>query len=64
MGKASAFVVAIHGATGAGKATVDVQMFGQIYQYVRYPAWYTPRLNDVVVVEWLGSQPYVSVAFF
>lgn len=63
-GKASARVVAVHAAAGSAPATVDVQLLGSLAAGLRYPQWYTPTVGDLVVVEWLGSQPYVSVAFF
>lgn len=65
VGKASAVVVAVNTAANVGgKASVDVQMFGQLYQHLRYPAWYTPQVNDTVIVDWLGSQPFVLVVLF
>lgn len=30
---------------------------------IRYPVWYTPKVGDLVVVEWLHSQPYVATVF-
>lgn len=62
--RASALVVAVHAASTAGPASVDVQLLGSLVTGLRYPVWYTPQVNDLVVVDWLGSQPYVSVAFF
>lgn len=62
--KASARVRAVHPGTDTDPATVDVDLLGGVTKGLRYPIWYTPRVNDLVVIEWLGSQPYVSVAFF
>lgn len=62
--KASAKVSVVHAATGDGPATVDVELLGGVVPGLRYPAWYTPQVGDLVVVDWIGSQPYVSVAFF
>lgn len=62
--KASAQVQAVNPATAGGPATVDVQLLGSLCAGLRYPQWYTPTVGDVVVVDWIGSQPYVSVAFF
>lgn len=63
-GKASAVIRAVHAAAGGVPATVDVLLHGAVVQRLRYPVWYTPQVGDRVVVDWLGSQPYVSVAFF
>lgn len=62
--KASARVVAVNAAVGRSPATVDVQLLGAASKGLRYPAWYTPQVGDLVVVDWIGSQPYVSVVFF
>lgn len=62
--KASAVIVAKHAAVAGGRATVDVQVLGSLVQGVRYSVWYTPQLGDLVVIDWLGSQPYVSDVFF
>ena len=60
----SAVIVAKHAAVGGGKATVDVELLGALVQGLRYPVWYTPQVGDLVVIDWLGSQPYVSTCFF
>lgn len=62
--KASGVVEAVHPATSLSPATVDVQLLGSLIPGLRYPQWYTPSVGDLVVVDWIGSQPYVSVAFF
>jgi hypothetical protein len=62
--KASGWVTAVNAAVGAAPASVDVNFLGSTTPGVRYPAWYTPQVGDQVVIEYLGSQPYVSVAFF
>lgn len=62
--RASAVVVEVHPASTASPASVDVQLLGSVVTGLRYPVWYTPQVNDLVVVDWLGSQPYVSIAFF
>ena len=62
--KASAVVQAVHPATSTGPAAVDVHLLGSLVTGLRYPVWYTPQVGDLVVVDWIGSQPYVSVAFF
>lgn len=62
--KASAKVLEVHSATDTTPSTVDVLLLGALVPGLRYPAWYTPQVGDLVVVDWLGSQAYVSVAFF
>lgn len=63
--KQSARITAIHAATAGGPATVEVSLLpGPPPAQLRYPVWYTPQLGDLVLIDWLGSQPYVSVAFF
>lgn len=62
--KASARVTAVNTATAISPATVDVYLLGGTAKALRYPQWYTPKVGDLVVVDWIGSQPYVSVAFF
>lgn len=62
--KASAIVTAVHPAVAGGKATVDVQLLGALVKGLRYPVWYTPQLGDLVVIDWLGSQPFVDTCFF
>lgn len=56
--KASAVVREINTAP----ATVTVSLLGASV-VVRYPVWYTPRVGDLVVIDWLGSQPYVATVF-
>ena len=62
--KVSAKVIKVHTATDVTPSTVDVSMLGGVSTGLRYPAWYTPQVGDLVVVDWLGSQPYVAVVFF
>lgn len=62
--KASGKVQAVHASSAGSAASVDVLSWGALYERVRYPAWYTPQVGDVVVVDWLGTQPYVSTCFF
>ena len=62
--RARAVVTAINPPTAiTGWPTVDVLMLGAVSPGLRYPVWYTPQINDPVVVEWLGSKPYVATAF-
>jgi hypothetical protein len=57
--RASGTVKAINPTAG----TVDVTMNGGVSTGLQYPAWYVPVVGDQVVVDWLGSQPYVAEAF-
>lgn len=63
-GRASGTVLAVN-ATNAANAprSVDLAALGGVYRGVRYPVWYTPRVGDLVVVDWLGSQPFILTAF-
>lgn len=56
---------AVTAVTNAGTtvATVDVAAMGTTLTGLRFPGWYSPTVGDVVVVDWLGSQPYVAQAF-
>lgn len=56
-------VVAVNPATTSSPPTVDVSLLGGAASGLRYPVWYTPRVNDLVVVDWIGSSPYVATAF-
>lgn len=58
--KATAVVTAVN---NIGTPTVDVAMLGGTTPGLRYPPWYAPKVDDVVVVDWLGQQPYVAAAF-
>lgn len=62
-GNARAQVTAINPATAIKPRTVDVLLLGAITPGLRYPVWYTPKVGDDVVVDWLGSSPYVATAF-
>jgi hypothetical protein len=57
--RSSATVQAINPTAG----TVDVAMNGGTATGLQYPAWYVPVIGDSVIVDWLGSQPYVAEAF-
>lgn len=63
IGRAIAQVIAAHTATAIAPASVDVSLLGGITKGLRYPAWYTPRVGDLVVVDWVGTSPYVACAF-
>lgn len=63
--RVSAKVTAVHSSTSlVTPSTVDVSMLGGTSTGLRYPVWYTPQVGDLVIVDWLGSQPYVAVVFF
>lgn len=57
--RSSATIKAVHATAG----TVDVALNGGTATGLQYPAWYVPTIGDTVVVDWLGSQPYVAEAF-
>jgi len=52
--RASGDVKAVNG------ALVDVLVLGATMPGLPFPPWYTPQVNDSVIVSWLGSQPYVE----
>lgn len=56
-------ITVINAATTSSGPTVDAELLGTVVPGLRYPVWYTPRLGDLVVVDWVGSQPFVSTAF-
>lgn len=59
--KASAKVVAVH--PDASPPTVDVSLLGGTAEGLRYPLYYTPQVDDLVIVEWVGTQPFVGTIF-
>lgn len=56
-------ITAVNEATTSSGPTVDASLLGTVVPGLRYPVWYTPRVGDLVVVDWIGSQPFVSTAF-
>lgn len=59
-GRASAKVTKVN--TGDVRS-VNVSLLGGEARNVRYPVWYTPAVGDLVVIDWIGSQPFVASAF-
>lgn len=55
--RTSATVAAVNG------TSVDVTALGGTMLGLPFPAWYAPQVGDAVVVDWLGSQPYVAECF-
>jgi len=49
-------------AVSAAPSRVSVALQGAVVD-ARYPVWYSPQVGDVVVIDWLGSQPFVASTF-